>query len=212
MADTLTAEEMRSAERACIDSGVATGATLMSRAGGGFVETLCEWPEFSGAGGLALVLCGPGNNGGDGYVIARGLLARGWRVTVAGMSGITALPRDAAAARRAWEQAGDTIPLLEGALPDARPDLLVDAIFGTGLTRDIEGPLAGKLVEAETLCLRHDTPRWAVDLPSGLATDTGRVLGAVLPAHVTVTFHRKKPAHVLREDLCGQVEIVDIGL
>lgn len=209
--ETVTADEMRAIEGAAIASGRVSGAALMERAGAGVAEAIRAWPEFAD-GGRALVLCGPGNNGGDGYVVARLLVEAGWRVTVAGLGETDAMPDDAALNRRRWQALGRIYDLADGLPEGPDPDVIVDALFGTGLARGIEGMLATRLAEAETLSLMCAAHRIAVDLPSGLDTDTGRILGAVLPAHRTVTFHMRKPAHVMRPDMCGAVSVVDIGL
>jgi hydroxyethylthiazole kinase-like uncharacterized protein yjeF len=207
----ITAAEMRALERAAMDSGRASGAELMERAGRGVADAILCWPEFA-EGGRALVLCGPGNNGGDGYVVARCLADAGWEVTVAGLGTLEAMPPDAALNRRRWQEMGPVHDLADGLPPTGGIDILVDAVFGTGLVRPIEGMLVTRLQEAETLSLRSGAHRVAIDLPSGLETDTGRILGAVLPAHRTVTFHCAKKAHVIRPDLCGPLSVVDIGL
>ncbi|MEM8959096.1 MAG: NAD(P)H-hydrate epimerase [Pseudomonadota bacterium] len=209
--ETVTADEMRAIEGAAIGSGRVSGEALMERAGAGLAEAIRAWPEHAD-GGRVLVLCGPGNNGGDGYVVARLLAEEGWRVTVAGLGSVETMPPDAALNRRRWQALGRVHDLKEGLPEGPDPDVIVDALFGTGLARGIEGTLAKRLNEAEALGLACGARRVAVDLPSGIDTDSGRILGAVLPAHSTVTFHARKPAHVLRPDLCGTVSVVDIGL
>lgn len=145
-------------------------------------------------------------------MVARLLSELGWRVTVVGLGALDSMPPDAALNRRRWEALGRVHDLKVG-LPDAPdPDIVVDALFGTGLARGIVGTLAKRLSEVESLTLACGAHRIAVDLPSGIDTDTGRVLGAMLPAHRTVTFHARKPAHVIRRDLCGETSVVDIGL
>jgi hydroxyethylthiazole kinase-like uncharacterized protein yjeF len=150
------------------------------------------------------VLCGPGNNGGDGYVVARLLAAQGWPVSVQ-----TAAPPktpDAIAATARWT---GPVGLLNAGAADF--DLVVDAIFGAGLDR----PLT-----AEIQRLARASERWShkvvsIDTPSGLSGDTGRKLGEeCFHAALTVTFHRRKPAHVLQPGLsyCGEVVVADIGL
>lgn len=202
---------MRAIEGAAIGSGRVSGETLMERAGAGVVDAIRAWPEFAD-GGRVLVLCGPGNNGGDGYVVARLLAEDGWQVSVAGVGSVDGMPPDAALNRRRWQALGRVHDLNDGLPEGPDPDVIVDALFGTGLARGIEGTLARRLAEAESLALASGAHRVAVDLPSGIDTDTGRILGAALPAHSTVTFHARKPAHVMRPDLCGTVSVVDIGL
>lgn len=148
------------------------------------------------------VLCGPGNNGGDGYVAARLLKARGWPVEVRALA-----PPDTPAAQAAaagWD--GDLTPL--DAPLEAR--LYVDAMFGAGLTR----PLSGEAAALAAHLSSHPEAVVAVDIPSGLPGDTGAPTGPVVVAGLTVTFHAKKPAHVLQpgHELCGEVVVADIGL
>jgi hydroxyethylthiazole kinase-like uncharacterized protein yjeF len=152
----------------------------------------------------ALVLCGPGNNGGDGYVIARALREAGWAVRVAGLGE----PKSGAAAlhRGRWTEAVESVGprALEGAA------LVVDALFGAGLARPLEGAAAATI---EALAQRRP-PTVAVDVPSGLDGDSGLARGAAAPADVTVTFFRLKPGHLLQPGrrLCGELVLADIGL
>lgn len=206
----ITVAEMRALEAAAIASGEVSGEELMERAGSGISSKILELVSGPGPKG-ALVLAGPGNNGGDGYVVARHLADAGWWVTVAGLGEAAKMPDDARLNRQRWEIQADVWPLAHG-LPDVTPDLILDAVFGIGLTRPIEGALAAHLGAAAELAKATDALRVAVDLPSGLETDTGQVLGTVLAADQTITFHRPKPAHLKRPDLCGALTIVDIGI
>jgi len=154
-----------------------------------------------------LVLCGPGANGGDGYVAALRLKEAGWPVRVAGLVQPSALKGDAAIAAEAWDgpvESAGAGKVFEGA------GLIIDALFGAGLSRPLESRVQSVLRAAE----RSAAPIVAVDLPSGLAGDTGKALGFAPQAALTVTFHRKKPAHVLipGRDLCGEIMVADIGL
>lgn len=148
-----------------------------------------------------LVLCGPGKNGGDGYVVARLLAQRGWPVTVAALTP----PRpdgDAAAAASAW--AG---PVHEFDPADtARADLVIDAVFGAGLTRPVEGLAAATLAAARRVL--------AIDMPSGVDGATGAIFGMAPQAELTVSFFRRKPGHLLLpgRDRLGRLEIADIGI
>lgn len=197
MRPILTADEMRAAEAAAIAAGTKV-ETLMERAGAGAAEAI---RRFAGP-VPALVICGPGNNGGDGYVVARRLRERGVQVRVAAF----AEPRsDAArAARTAWS--GPIEPLA-----DAAPaPLLIDALFGTGLSRGLEESVAGrlgKLAEAARVSV-------AIDLPSGVATDDGRVLSAVPDFDLTITFATLKPSHLLQPAArhMRRIAIADIGI
>lgn len=209
MGEVLTAAQMRAAETAAIARGDVTGQALMERAGEAVVAAiLARWP---GRGqGRAAVLCGPGNNGGDGFVIARLLHDRGWQVAVFLLGAADRLPPDAAENARLWARRGTVRPLAEAAADGV--DLVVDAIFGTGLTRPVADP--GRAVLATFG--RAGVPIVAVDVPSGLCADSGRVLGggAMEPATLTVTFHRSKPGHYLAQgpDLCGALSVAGIGL
>jgi hydroxyethylthiazole kinase-like uncharacterized protein yjeF len=195
--EILTVEETAAADRAAIASGTAA-TTLMERAGAAVAKVITA--RFSPR--PTAVLCGPGNNGGDGYVVARRLKRRGWDVWVERL-GPPATPQAKAMAAR-WR--GRTVDLSAN---DGQAELIVDALFGAGLSR----PLAG--VAAERAKARRRAPVVAIDAPSGLCGDTGKVLGeAAFAAARTVTFHRLKPAHVLYpgKELCGEVALADIGL
>jgi NAD(P)H-hydrate epimerase len=197
----LTVAEMARADALAIAGGV-PGLTLMEAAG----EAVARHVRRRWARGLVAVLCGPGNNGGDGFVAARLLQEAGWPVRLALLGERAALRGDAAAAAARWpgEVAGLTPATLDGAT------LVVDALFGAGLARPLEG-MARTVVETvnarRLACL-------AVDLPSGVQGDTGQVLGAAPQATVTVTFFRRKPAHLLLPGraLAGEVVVADIGI
>jgi hydroxyethylthiazole kinase-like uncharacterized protein yjeF len=193
----LTAAEMRVAEEQAIAAGTPV-ETLMERAGMGVAEAAWRF-----AGPLRTwVLCGPGNNGGDGYVAARYLSERGMDVRVAALGESKA--GAAAAARAAWR--GPVVPI-DAAEP---APLLIDALFGTGLSRGLEDGIAARLASlAEAARIRV-----AVDLPSGIDTDTGAVLSLVPRFDLTVTFATLKPAHLLQPSAatCGRIVTVDIGI
>ncbi|MBA2920248.1 NAD(P)H-hydrate dehydratase [Sphingomonas sp. MAH-20] len=193
----LTAAEMRAAEESAIAGGT-TVELLMERAGFGVAEA--AW-RFAGPIGT-LVLCGPGNNGGDGYVAARYLAERGMDVCVAAVGEPKA--GAAAAARAVWR--GPVVSIEE-----ARPaPLLVDALFGTGLSRGLDDGLAARLRSLADAA----RVRVAVDLPSGVDTDTGALLSPVPVFDLTVTFATLKPAHLLQPAAarCGRIVTVDIGI
>ena len=197
----LSVAEMYAADRAAMASGV-SGLTLMEAAGKGVAEAILE--RF-GAQPVA-VLCGPGNNGGDGFVIARHLRAAGARVRLALLGEKARLKGDAAAMAKRWR--GKVLPMSTEALDDAA--LVVDAIFGAGLTRDVDGAARDVLTAAAARRL----PSIAVDVPSGVHGDTGEICGHALPAEMTVTFFRRKPGHLLLpgRQYCGDVRVVDIGI
>jgi hydroxyethylthiazole kinase-like uncharacterized protein yjeF len=193
----LTADEMRAAEARAVAAGTPV-ETLMERAGLAAAEAVWRF-----AGPLpALVLCGPGNNGGDGYVIARALRERGMEVSVAALADpVTAA---ASAARRAW---GGPVAALEEA--ESAP-LLVDALFGTGLRRPLETAVEDRLRRLAAAA----KVRVAVDLPSGSATDDGALLSPVPGFDLTVTFATLKPSHLLQPAAgrMGRIVVADIGV
>ncbi len=192
----LTAAEMRAAEEAVIATGVSVD-TLMDRAGTGVAHAV---RRLAGANAI-LILCGPGNNGGDGYVAARVLAALGATVRVAALSEPRTDP--ATAARAGWCGPVET-------LADARPaPVLVDALFGTGLTRPLDAAAARlrALADAANLSI-------AIDLPSGLATDTGTALSTPPVFDLTLALGAVKPAHLLQPAAryCGTIRLLDIGV
>jgi ADP-dependent NAD(P)H-hydrate dehydratase / NAD(P)H-hydrate epimerase len=202
MLELLTAEEMGRADTLAVASGVA-GATLMENAGRAVAEEVARrFPDHDSV----VVLCGPGNNGGDGFVAARYLTEKGYKVRL-GFDGDEArLPADAAAMAQRF--AGTREPLGKGLLDQA--DIVVDALFGAGLTRPIEGKLA-KLIEAVNA---SKLPVIAVDVPSGIDGTTGEVRGIAVRATATVTFFRLKPGHLLLPGriYCGEVSLAQIGI
>ena len=170
---------MAEADAAAIAAGT-PGLVLMERAGAAVADAVCaRYPRQA-----ATVLCGPGNNGGDGYVAARLLADRGWPVEVRRLG--EPATQDAQAASARWT--GATAPL-NGALP---PGVWIDALFGAGLSRPLAGPAAAAAVRmAEAL-----TRVVAVDVAQRRPGDTGEPIGPAARAAITVTFHAKKPAHV----------------
>lgn len=199
--EVLTVSEMARADQIAIASGI-SGFALMREAG----KAVAEMAEAMVERGPVLVIAGPGNNGGDGFVAARHLAERGFDVRVLLLGDVSRLKGDAAKAAKRW--GGD----LEVARPEGlqAADILIDALFGAGLDRSIEGePRA--LIEAVNASGTHVI---AVDLPSGISGDTGGVMGAAVQAHETVTFFRRKPGHVLLPGRmhCGPVAVADIGI
>jgi hydroxyethylthiazole kinase-like uncharacterized protein yjeF len=257
--ELLTAAQMRAIEAEAIASGTVTGLELMERAGRGVVDAiLAEWPELAGGrrGALppgaadaalppgyleqdevageaprAVVLCGPGNNGGDGFVVARLLKERGWEVGVFLYGDPERLPPDARVNHDRWRAMGPVSAMedLSRTVTPQHPrsiDLVVDAVFGTGLTRPL--PEAVRDVFWLHVMTYLDAPVVAVDVPSGLCADSGVVLvppdlppgawpaleGRVVEALLTVTFHRPRQGHLLADGPrhCGRLRVVDIGL
>ncbi len=197
----LTPSQMAQADQAAMQAGV-SGQALMEAAGSAVANAIAsQWSKRR-----VLVLCGPGNNGGDGFVAARHLRLAGWPVTLALLGNQETLTGDAAACAALWDH---TVLPFSMALLDSA-DVVVDAIFGAGLSRPVEG-IAAELIR--TVAARN-IPVCAVDVPSGLDGATGRILGLAMPATITVTFFRKKPGHVLfpGRSLCGRLIVADIGI
>lgn len=208
----LTAAEMQALEATAFAEGRLQSLEAMETAGQGAAEIIRGWPGVDVAAREALILCGPGNNGGDGYVIARALAEDGWRMTVCALGAPKAEAMEAVTNRARWETLGPVGDLFgwNGGLPAGA--VVVDALFGIGLRRGLDLEAGIALDRIGAAARRAGAAVFAIDVPSGLCADTGRALGPVLPAHCTITFHTVKPAHLGRPDLCGQVQIVDIGL
>ncbi|MFN3518553.1 MAG: NAD(P)H-hydrate dehydratase [Sphingomonas sp.] len=193
----LTAADTRKAEARAIAAGVSADE-MMARAGAAVAEQV----RRLAAGAEVLVLCGPGNNGGDGYVAAAALRRAGLPVRVA-----TFAPATTPQARAARERWGEEVEALAEALP---APILVDAIFGIGLSRALDEGVSGplrRLMTAARLTI-------AVDVPSGVSTDDGVCLSDLPPANLTLAMGAVKPAHLLQPAAaqCGTVRFVDIGL
>jgi ADP-dependent NAD(P)H-hydrate dehydratase / NAD(P)H-hydrate epimerase len=202
MIEILSNAEMAEADRLTIAGGIA-GITLMENAGKAVAQAVSGRQS---AGGRVVVIAGPGNNGGDGFVAARLLAERGYAVTVLLVGAIEKLKGDAAAAAKAWGRG------VAAAKPDelAGADIVVDALFGAGLDRPVSG-LAQAMIEAVNA---QAAPVVAVDLPSGINGTTGAVMGAAIKAQQTVTFFRKKQGHLLMPGraYCGKVSVAPIGI
>jgi len=198
MRPILTAEAMRAAEQAAIDGGTPV-ATLMERAGAALAEA--AW-RFAGP-MPALILCGPGNNGGDGYVAARHLAERGFEVRIAALGD----PQTEAAkwARGQWNGPVET---LDAKLAEA--PLLIDCLFGTGLKKPLDKAVAVQLFRLAS----HSRCAIACDLPSGADSDNGALLSPVPDYALTVAFGALKPAHRLAPTAfhCGRIVLADIGI
>lgn len=198
----MTPSEMARADRLAIGRGPFTGYALMRHAGGAVArEALARFPGAT----AFLVLCGPGNNGGDGYVAARQLAESGARVRVFA-AGTPRASSDAALA--AADCPLGTEPL--DAFPGEPGSVVIDALFGAGLSRQLDGDCAA----IAAACIGAGIPVIAVDLPSGVPGETGRPPGAHFTAAVTVTFFRLKPGHLLEpgRSLCGDTVVADIGI
>lgn len=198
-AELLTVGEMARADALAIAGGT-PGIELMEAAGRAVADRICvRWASRP-----TTVLCGPGNNGGDGFVIARLLEGRGWPVRIALLGGRDRLRGDAAVNAGRWT--GPVEAMSAASVADA--ELVVDAIFGAGLDREIDGA-ARAAIEAigDRLCV-------AVDMPSGVDGNTGAILGAAPRAAITVTFFRRKPGHLLVPGRfsMGEIHVADIGI
>jgi len=197
----LTPLQMGDADRVTKASGI-DGFGLMEAAGSAVAVAVgARWPMRP-----VTVLCGPGNNGGDGFVAARHLEAAGWPVQLALLGSRDKLSGEAAHAASLWK--GPLVPFSPESLEGA--GIVIDAIFGAGLSRPLDGKA---LAMVESLKVRG-IPVCAVDVPSGIDGASGIILGAAAPAALTVTFFRKKPGHLLYpgRGLCGDVEVADIGI
>ena len=215
---------MRAVESAEIESGAVSGLALMERAGAAVVAAaLNARPTLAKGAHRACVLCGPGNNGGDGFVVARLLQDRGWHVETFLLGDPARLPPDARANHDAWAERDAVVALDDpakglgdGGFGPQAPDLIVDALFGTGLSRPMPAA-AQHAVDAIRFWrerVRSNPLNVAVDVPSGLCADSGRALGTAMCADLTVAFHRAKPGHYLSEGPrhCGALVVADIGL
>jgi hydroxyethylthiazole kinase-like uncharacterized protein yjeF len=199
--EVLTTAEMERADRLAIAAGT-PGFSLMLSAGQAIAAAAMDLVEE----GPILVIAGPGNNGGDGFVAAAELAARGRDVSVILLCERDALQGDAASAARGWKY--PMLPFNPQAI--GKPALIIDALFGAGLDRPVKGE-PFDMIEAINA---NGAPVLAVDLPSGINGTTGAVMGTAVRAVETVTFFRRKPAHLLLpgRQHCGRVRIADIGI
>lgn len=217
MIELLTAAQMRAVEMTSIKSGEVTGLQLMERAGCAVVDSIFEfWPELASSSFRAVILCGPGNNGGDGFVVARLLREWGWVVNVFLYGDHTKLPPDASKNFELWHTLGEVRDTdIHDPIDDVREaDLVIDAVFGTGLTRLVEGKLAGQLEQLIEVCGTLGKHVVSIDLPTGLCSDSGKAMGAVVKADLTVTFHSAKLGHKLGmgASYSGKLAVKPIGL
>ena len=202
MIELLTPSEMAIADRTTIEGGT-PGIELMENAGCGVADVVARLVSNSAR---VVVLAGPGNNGGDGFVAARVLQERGFSVVVGLLGKEQNIKGDA---RLALEKMKIATKKLTPEIVN-EGDLFIDALFGAGLCREIDG------INAELIQAVNDSnkPVVAVDLPSGISGKTGDILGIACKATETITFFRKKPGHVLfpGRSYCGKVSVVDIGI
>jgi hydroxyethylthiazole kinase-like uncharacterized protein yjeF len=196
----LSVAQMTEADRAAVAAGT-PGSVLMQNAGNAVVrEIMRRWSPRA-----VTVLCGPGNNGGDGFVVAVALAQAGWPVRVAMLGNRENLRGDARFHAARWSGGVEAVTpaAIEGAA------LVVDALFGSGLSRALDRPVLATL----SAVAQRGLPLVAVDVPSGVMGDTGESVGAA-PATCTVTFARKKRGHALLpgRELCGDIVVADIGI
>jgi len=199
--EVLTTAEMERADRLAIAAGT-PGFALMLSAGQAVAEAAMNLVEE----GPIVIVAGPGNNGGDGFVAAAELAARGRDVSVILLCERDSLQGDAASAARGWKY--PVLPFNPQAI--GRPALIIDALFGAGLDRSVKGE-PQQMIEAINA---NGAPVLSVDLPSGINGTTGAVMGVAVNATETVTFFRRKPAHLLLPGRihCGRVRVADIGI
>ncbi len=195
----LTAAQMAQAEADATAPGF-TPWEMMQLAGRGVAQYIVQHYEKQ----PVIVLCGPGNNGGDGYIVAEMLRLEGWPVEVLAVTADMTGP----AAKASGHYQGVRYPLAERKVQPRR--LVVDALFGTGLTRPLEGVIAERIQEIN----HQDNHVIAVDMPSGIGTDDGAIMGHVLLASLTLTFASRKLGHVLAPGraFCGKTIVLDIKL
>lgn len=199
--EVLTTAEMERADRLTIAAGT-PGFALMLSAGQAVAEAAADFVEE----GPILVVAGPGNNGGDGFVAAAELAAQGREVSVVLMCERDALQGDAASAAKGWKH--PVLPFTPQAI--GRPALIIDALFGAGLSRQVTGEAHDMIAAINA----NGAPVIAVDLPSGVNGTSGAIMGIAVRATETVTFFRKKPAHLLLPGrlYCGKIRLADIGI
>ena len=199
--EILTVSEMTAADQAAIAGGT-SGFALMRSAG----QAVAEVAEAMAERGRIVVVAGRGNNGGDGFIAAAELAARGRDVSVILLCDRATLKGDAALASAEWK--GEVLPCDPKAL--GRPNLIIDALFGAGLNRAVKGDPFAMIAAMNA----SGAPILSVDLPSGINGDTGEVMGIAVEASATVTFFRRKPGHLLLPGRihCGEVEVADIGI
>ena len=210
MHEVLTTQEMYEADRLTIEGGV-PGIDLMEKAGQALARAVLDhWPQAY----RIMALCGPGNNGGDGYVVGRLLREQGLIVQMINVLPAVGLTGDAAIAAERFDGAiealSDDVSIAKLVADLENCDVVVDAIFGAGLARNLGGVVA-ELVGLVNACNKQVL---SVDIPSGVDGDTGAICGCAVGADVTVTFFRHKPGHLLMPGRtnCGWVQVADIGI
>ena len=212
--ELLTVAEMARADRLTVDHGV-PGVVLMEAAGTAVASVVRELAAERGLATPQIVIfCGPGNNGGDGFVAARLLADAGLSVVVNFLGDINKLPVDSKVNAERWrEMVGGTIADFDLQLVNTA-DIIVDALFGAGLSRPLDGVALAGVKAIEAARTARGVAVIAVDMPSGIEGDTGHLAGAAAQADVTVTFFRRKPGHLLYpgRGRCGRVVVAEIGI
>ncbi|WP_172295361.1 NAD(P)H-hydrate dehydratase [Pseudoruegeria sp. HB172150] len=218
MTELLTAAQMQAVIDAAIASGEVTGLELMERAGRGVVEAVFEeWPELQATTHRAVVLCGPGNNGGTGFVVARLLKHWGWEVEVFLYGNPSQLPPEARANYERWGEMGEVTALQPDKVAATcnleDPAIYIDALSGTGLGRSVEDVISKTAFAVHGELGRAGV---AIDCPSGLCLDSGRHFAesTVFDVALTVSIHHEKVGHRLfpGAGFCGALQVVDIGV
>ncbi|WP_036261007.1 bifunctional ADP-dependent NAD(P)H-hydrate dehydratase/NAD(P)H-hydrate epimerase [Methylocapsa aurea] len=204
--ELLTNMEMAAADRLTIAAGP-PGSFLMESAGAAVAR---EAELLAPRQGRIVIFCGPGNNGGDGFVAARLLAARGFFIALGLLGRLDALRGDAACAANAWN--GDVSAIDELSLDGA--DLAIDALFGAGLARDLDGSAKAAVLRLNEWARASGKPILSIDVPSGIDGSSGQIRGVAVQAERTVTFFRRKPGHLLLPGRlhCGRTVIADIGI
>ncbi|MGA8585611.1 MAG: NAD(P)H-hydrate epimerase, partial [Roseiarcus sp.] len=203
--ELLTPAEMSEADRFAVAAGT-PGIALMERAG---LAVADEAARLAKSRGRIVVLCGPGGNGGDGFIAGRLLAKRGYAVELGLIGRREALRGDPALAASRYE--GQVLDA--EAIDPGGADCVIDAVFGAGLARDIDGP-AKMIIERVNAFAGAGGRVVAVDVPSGVDGGTGKVRGVAVEASASVTFFRLKPGHLLLPGrmLCGAIRLADIGI
>src|SRR5689334_16844208 len=206
MIELLTSAEMAEADRLAIAGGTA-GILLMENAGRAVADRVAANHRV---GASVMVVSGPGNNGGDGFVAGRLLAERGYAVRLLLVGPRDRLKGDAALAAERFAGAVEVAAPERLSMGGKTADAIVDALFGAGLDRPVEG-LARDMIAAMN---GAGSPIYAVDLPSGINGTSGAVMGLAVEAAETITFFRRKPGHVLLPGRlhCGALTVADIGI
>ncbi len=197
--ELFSAEQTRELDRLVIEHHHIPGAQLMARAGAAALKALKYfWPQAK----QIVVVCGGGNNGGDGYELARQAVLDNYQVSLIELGKVEKMSEETRAARDALNAVADVIHPFENSLPHA--DVIVDTLFGTGLDRDVEGRYAKAI---QTIDAHYPTPVLSLDVPSGIHADTGKALGSAVSASVTLSFIGLNKGLFTGDapDYCGQI-------